>query len=529
MINQSPLEFINSPLNGKLIYALSLFPYDPNTTFIRTYKIMPRSQNAHAYINAGFRFEIDPNTHIVKPNPSIVYGGINGQFNHAVKTEQFLVGKRLNNTVNIHGACEILAGEIEPSDDPVLASKNYRRSLSWCLFYKFIVDIYNRTLNPKYQSAFESLIDTRPLSQGAHIFPDDDPNIYPVTKPMPKLNAYLQASGEAKYTFDNIALKNQLEGAFILSQVGNCRINTIDDSEAKKMSGVHTILYAKDIPGENNFIPSIFPKEILFCEDAIDYAGQAIGLVLADTFEQALSAAKMVKVTYKDQKTPILNVFDGIKSGSFYPKKVPDFKYGDPDNAIQNSKNKIEGDVFLDSQTHFYLENQNAVCEETEDGYDINCSTQWMDLVQHGVSQVLKVPLSTINVKIKQLGGGFGGKVTRSNITACAAALGCYVTKRPVRVALDLNTCMALIGKRHPWYAKYKVGFDDDGKLAGINLDWYCDSGNSDGESALGGGVMFVDNVYNCKNWFISSNVVKTNIPAHTAVRSPSKCFYRII
>ena len=82
---------------------------------------------------------------------------------------------------------------------------------------------------------------------------------------------------------------------------------------------------------------------------------------------------------------------------------------------------------------------------------------------------------------------------------------------------------MALIGKRHPWYAKYKVGFDDNGKLNGIKIDWFCDSGNSDGESAMSGGVIFIDNVYDCKNWFISSTVVKTNIPAHTAVRSPSK------
>ena len=500
---------------------MSLKPLTQDT-FLRTYKIMPRSQNAHAYVNAGFRFDLDLKTKVVKSIPCILFGGISPEFSHASKTEKFLVGKSLLNENVLNSAFDILNSEINPNDDPVLATPDYRKSLAMALFYKFVLEICQREINPKYSSAFQSLIDTRPLSQGSHSFPDEDPSLLPVTKPIPKLNAYLQASGEAKYTYDNIALKNQLEGAFIQSKIANCRIESIDDSLAKNHPGVINILYAKDIPGKNSFVPSPFPPELLFAEDKIDYAGQAIGLVLAESSAIAQEAAKLVKINYSDKKPPILNLFDGIKFGSFFPKPTDDFKYGDPDSAMEKCAHIIEGDIFLDTQAHFYMENQNATCEETEDGYDINCATQWIDLVQNGVQEVLGLPTcNRINVKIKQIGGAYGGKITRANITAAAAALGCYATGRPVRVALDLNSSFSLIGRRFPWYAKYKIGCDEYAKLIAIKIEWYCDSGNSPSDNSMPVGPSFVDNVYNCPNWFISSNLVKTNLPANTAVRSP--------
>ncbi|CAF0756244.1 unnamed protein product [Brachionus calyciflorus] len=517
----TPLDFLSLDLKSKLLYSMKLKPMS-NETIIRTFKIMPRSQNAHAYVNAGFRFEIDQNTKKVLSVPSIVYGGISPSFTHAFNTEKYLVGKSLMDESVLIGAFEILNSEIKPNDDPVLASPQYRVSLALSLFYKFVLEVCQNQINPKFLSAIPSLIDNRPLSQGSHTFPDEDPNLYPVTKPMPKLNAYLQASGEAQYTYDKIALHNQLDGAFILSEKSNCKIDSIDDNLARSLPGVVKIIYAKDIPGRNSFMPSSFPTELLFAEEQIDYAGQAVGLVLAENYQIASNAARLVKLKYKDEKPPILNVFDGIRSGSFFPKPTGDFTYGDPDAALKNSPCVIDGDIFLDSQAHFYMENQNALCEETEDGYDVYCATQWIDLVQTGVQELLGLPTcNRVNVRIKQLGGGYGGKITRANITATAAAVGCYHTNRPVRVALDLNTDLNLIGKRFPWYAKYKIGFNNDGKLLAIKIDFYCDSGNAPTDHSMMATPAFADNVYNCPNWFISSNLVKTNLPANTNVRSP--------
>lgn len=438
-------------MERKVIYSVSFKPYNKTNTFIKTYKIMPRSQNAHAYVNAGFKFDIDPSSKSVTTLPNMVFGGINETFVHAVNTEKYLVGKSLSDQNVLSNAFQILSKELLPSSDPVLSAADYRRSLAISLFYKFVLFVNQNNLNPRIKSAMESLIDSRELSSGQHSFPTD-PSLYPVSKPMKKLNAYLQASGEAQYVYDKTPLRNQLEGAFILSSRGACRIDKIDDSLALNMPGVVKIIYAKDIPGKNTFVPTPLSPELLFAEDYIDYAGQAIGLVIGQSFEQVQNAAKAVKVTYKDFKVPILNVFDGIKAGSFFPKPVDDFMYGNASEAIKNSPNVIDGDCFLDTQFHFYMENQVAVCEQTEDGYEVYSSTQWIDLVQNAVTQVLGLSNSScVNVKVKQVGGGYGGKITRANIPAAAAAVACSVMNKPVRVALDLNTSMSLIGKRFPW------------------------------------------------------------------------------
>ena len=210
---------------------------------------MPRSQNAHAYVNAGFRMDIDQSSMTVTQPPALVFGGISGQFIHATKTEAFLSGKKINDQNVLNQAFTLLASEINPNNDPVLASPEYRRSLAISLFYKFVLYVCDQFVSPRYKSGADTLIDTRDISHGQQFYPTN-PSTYPVTKGMTKLNAYLQASGEAEYVYDMPAAPNQLYGAFILTQQANCQIDKIDDSTAMSQPGVVKILYAKDIPGK---------------------------------------------------------------------------------------------------------------------------------------------------------------------------------------------------------------------------------------------------------------------------------------
>jgi xanthine dehydrogenase molybdopterin-binding subunit B len=78
-----------------------------------------------------------------------------------------------------------------------------------------------------------------------------------------------------------------------------------------------------------------------------------------------------------------------------------------------------------------------------------------------------------------------------------------------------------MIGKRPPWHVKYEIGFDDDGKLEGIKYDWYSDPGFSPNGSLMFVLYNFFDSVYKCPNYYIKPNLVKSNKPASTEVRSP--------
>lgn len=142
-------------------------------------------------------FPVDPNTNTVTSVPNIVFGGLSKTFIHAKQTETFMNGKVLNNLSMLSQAFQILSNELVIDDDPVLASVDYRRSLALSLFYKFILYINDKNVGARYKSAKDSIIDLRPISSGQQSFPTD-PSLYPVSKPIQKLNSYLQASGEVK-------------------------------------------------------------------------------------------------------------------------------------------------------------------------------------------------------------------------------------------------------------------------------------------------------------------------------------------
>lgn len=76
---------------------------------------------------------------------------------------------------------------------------------------------------------------------------------------------------------------------------------------------------------------------------------------------------------------------------------------------------------------------------------------------QKYVSRVLGLPMSKVVCKTKRIGGGFGGKETRSAFLAAAAAVPSYLLNRPVKIILDRDVDMMITGQRHSFLAKYKV------------------------------------------------------------------------
>ncbi len=242
-------------LNGKILYSLNFQPFDSTTNLIKTYKVSMRSQNSHAYVNAGFKFEIDNLSNLlVKSLPNIVFGGISGTFIHAINTEKYLLGQKLSNPDTFKNALKILYNEIPPDPHPVLSDPQYRKNLACALFYKFILYANkNNIVNKRLTSATDNLIDCRQVSTGIENY-SSNPSMYPVSKPMTKTNALQQASGEAQYVYDMAINQNELNGVFIVSTLANCKIDSIDITKALQMPGVCKILLAKDIPGINSNI-----------------------------------------------------------------------------------------------------------------------------------------------------------------------------------------------------------------------------------------------------------------------------------
>ncbi|XP_062544108.1 aldehyde oxidase 1-like [Armigeres subalbatus] len=522
-----PSKFVSLDMNKKLILNVSLPPLDPKYHEFRSFKIMPRAQNAHAYVNGAFLFKFN-NIKTVVESATICFGGINPNFTHAASTENYLVGKNLFTNETVQDALKTLSDELHP--DWVLpdASPEYRKNLAISLLYKFILNIAGNENTASVKSSFKSggTVLERPLSTASQRFDTVKEN-YPLTKNIPKIEGLAQTSGEAKYTNDFPALPHELYAAYVLATEAHSRIENIDASDALQIPGVVAFFSAKDIPGVNNFMyfPDFMGNEVepIFCAEKVEYHGQPIGMVVAETFALVNRAVKAVKVTYGKREVAKLypTVQDVLQAKA--NDRIKEMSYGthgDKYDSASGGDVKVKGRFEIGGQYHYYMETQSCVCIPIEDGMDVYSATQWVDFTQIAIARMLKVPQNSLNLYVRRLGGAYGGKGTRATMIACACALAAHLTKRPVRFVMTLEANMEAIGKRYPVIADYEVDVDNDGKIVKLYNEYMHDFGSSFNES-MGHAGEFFSNCYDKSVFKTVPKGVRTDCASNTWCRAP--------
>ncbi|XP_076461928.1 uncharacterized protein LOC143294357 [Babylonia areolata] len=508
-------------MTGKVLTSLYLPELQPLECF-RSFKVAPRSQSAFAYVNAAFKIKMAEDGKHIVGQPSFVFGGIDDKLVHAKTTEQFFAGKEIT-TQLIKDGLSLLKSELQPSSGVLLAPPEYRRDLAASLLYKMLLGLVAPS-DPRLASGASSL--QRPVSVAEQTFQEKRED-WPLKQPMPKKTALLQTSGEAIFVNDLPSFQHELHAAFVLSTVACAEIESVDPTPALELPGVVRYISAQDIPaqGKNMAYPWTVHKteaEEILSSGKITYAGQPIGVIVAESQLLANEAARRVAVKYRDVQQPVLSIQQGIAANSFHPCSVDTVVVGDAEGTLGQADNTVEGEVNMGTQYHFYLESQISLCVPSEDGVDLYCSTQYGDMVQANVASFLGQSANYVNMFMPRVGGAFGGKQESSMFPAAAAALAATCTGRPVRMSLSLSDNMAFAGKRFPVLAKYKAGFTGEGKLQAVIVDVYIDGGHTFScNSMLHEVVMRVDNGYYSPNWKIRPFNVKTNKPTNVACRSP--------
>ena len=260
--------------------------------------------------------------------------------------------------------------------------------------------------------------------------------------------------------------------------------------------------------GINNVGP-VIPDEPLFAEEEVFYEGQLIGVVLGESVIECRQAAGHVKVEY-EVLAPMLGLSAAIRAESFLtdPHVI---RRGDVSVACEHV---IEGDFEIGGQDHFYLETQAAWAECGDEGdVFVSSSSQHPTEIQTIVAEVLGETKNRVVVESPRMGGGFGGKETQGNAWGAVCALGAKLTGRPVRVQLDRDLDMRITGKRHPFFAKYRAGFDADGMVQSLEVDLYSDGGWSLdlSQPVNDRGLFHLDNAYYIPNILVTGRVCRTN------------------
>lgn len=326
-------------------------------------------------------------------------------------------------------------------------------------------------------------------------------------------------SGEAVYVDDRLEFPNQLHVYARQSDRAHARILRIDTRPCYEFPGVAIAITKDDVPGQLDIGP-VVAGDPLLADGKVEYVGQVVLAVAADSLETARKAAMAAIVEYEDLE-PVLDVVEAYRKKHFVLASHT-HRIGDSASKLASAPRRLQGTLHIGGQEHFYLETQISSVMPTEDGgMLVYTSTQNPTEVQKLVAEVLGVPMNKIVIDMRRMGGGFGGKETQAAGPACLCAVIAHLTGRPTKMRLPRMEDMSMTGKRHPFYVEYDVGFDDDGLLYGIEMDLAGNCGYSpDLSGSIVDRAMFhSDNAYFLGNATINGHRCKTNTASNTAYR----------
>ena len=337
----------------------------------------------------------------------------------------------------------------------------------------------------------------------------------------PHESAHLHVAGQAAYIDDLPELAGTLHAALGLSPVAHGRIKTFAIEKIRALPGVVDVITAADIPGRND-CGAIVHDDPILADAEVHYLGQPVFAVIATDRDLARRAAAQANLALEIEPLPAILTAADAHAARQYVLPPMHLRRGDAQAALARAPRRLRGTISVGGQEQFYLEGQISYAIPGEDdGMKVHCSTQHPSEMQHLVAHALGLHAHHVHVECRRMGGGFGGKESQSGLFACVAAVAARRLDRPVKLRPDRDDDFMITGRRHGFEYAYEVGFDDEGRVLGAEVDMVSNAGFS---TDLSGPVMtralcHFDNAYWLPDVAIHGYSARTNTQSNTAFR----------
>ena len=333
--------------------------------------------------------------------------------------------------------------------------------------------------------------------------------------------AHLHVSGEAVYIDDIAEAHGTLHAALGLSPIAHGTLVSIDLTLLRRQPGVVAVLTAADIPAENNCGPLLHDDPIL-ADGELRYVGQPVYAVIATDRELARRAAALARQAIV--ATPLPAVLTAREAHAIGQYVLPPMHLsrGDAAAALAASPHRLDGEWAVGGQEQFYLEGQISYALPQENqALLIHCSTQHPSEMQQLVAHAMGWQAHQVTVQCRRMGGGFGGKESQSALFACVAAIAAQRLRRPVKLRVDRDDDFLVTGRRHGFDYRWSVGFDDEGRILGAEIDLISNCGHSADLSApvMARALCHFDNAYWLPHVAMHGYCARTNTQSNTAFR----------
>ena len=334
---------------------------------------------------------------------------------------------------------------------------------------------------------------------------------------VPRIDGRLKTTGGAMYSSDH-NFPGLVYLVPVCSPIAKGEITRLDASEAQKMPGVLRVMYHgnapalyRPIPGDQDAI--VDESRPPFEDEEIYYAGQYVAAVVAETFELAKAAADAVQVEYAAEPP---NVESDLSDG--WKHLDVESHRGDAEKAFAAAPIQIDQTYVTPAETHNPIELHASVAVWDGRKFILYETTQSIMNHQAVMAQFLGVPAENVQIVMKYLGSGFGGKLwpwTHAPLAAAAAR----ELNRPVKAVVSRKMMFSNVGHRPRTQQRIRLGAAPDGKLVSLHHDYVNDTAIiTDYSEGCGEATPYL---YSTPNMLLRGGKVKRNIGPPTAMRGP--------
>jgi xanthine dehydrogenase YagR molybdenum-binding subunit len=343
-----------------------------------------------------------------------------------------------------------------------------------------------------------------------------------------RLDGRAKVTGVARYSAE-WPIERLAYGVIVQSRIARGSIVSFDTARAAALPGVLAVMTAGDAPrlpgeGRAGVSPPAGRVLSLLQSREVRYNGEPIGLVVADTFEQATLGAALVEVRYQEEQ-PALEMPGDPSAAEPVTQKIlgqfePASRRGDVAPALAGADVSIDQVFTTPLETHNAMEPHATIAQWDGDRLTLYDATQYVYGVKRFVARTFGLPEDHVRVISKFVGGAFGSKGSAWSHVVLAAMAARHVG-RPVKVVLSRRQMFGLVGARPYTVQHLTIGAARDGRMAAIRQD--VASSTSAFEDWIESSTLQTRILYDVPNVETAQRIVRLNLGTPTFNRGPGE------
>jgi xanthine dehydrogenase YagR molybdenum-binding subunit len=347
-----------------------------------------------------------------------------------------------------------------------------------------------------------------------------------IGKEMSRVDGVAKVTGKAKYAAE-FQVPNLAYGFIVLSTVAKGTITAIDTREAEASPGVIRVFTHLNTPrlgpGSSEEAPPRGTREEedksfrALQSEKIFFDRQPVALVVAETYEQARYATRLVKVSYNAEKH--VTDTEAVRGSARAPRRgAPPKPRGNPEEAMRNAQVKIEAEYRIPIEHHNPMEPHAAIAVWQGDKLTVFDKTQEVYNVRTHLARRLGIPEENVTVVSPFVGGAFGSSL-RPNYYPALTAMAARELRRPVKVVYTRTQMFTGHGYRPYTLQKVALGAEPSGKLSAMIHEAVHNTSSFEefNDSTTG----FTRQVYACPNLYAPLKITNTDLNTPTWMRAP--------